>query len=364
MIKVAENQPQPPGQTPGTERPTQRPPSFLSRIPLRISSLSHAAKSSSLWNPLNSSTRTFSSPTAQRVDEDRSLVSNQIEQANNLYDRQAPRDLKSGQQSPSSLQVEHSEFSPISSNRTSAIQLYKPRKARKNRNRKGKAAVHQTAAPSIVSPPMANPPLSSATSVSNPNSSPNKDLESGTSRSNQSNTPAEIPWGPSHPCFPHPNPHVPLSSPLYASSRIIRIRRDWMIRGDLAPCFSNIYPEILEPWVSEQDFRILIRTVNDGLIEAFKPEGWRAWGDAILGLATGWLWEDLGFAAVKGKVRSVEAFVEEWNAKRASKKDEDGEVPVKAISLRRTGYLSVSLLSRFSSIPSSSNNQTKPNPTR
>lgn len=125
-----------------------------------------------------------------------------------------------------------------------------------------------------------------------------------------------------------------------------------MIRGDLAPCFSNIYPEILEPWVSEQDFRILIRTVNDGLIEAFKPEGWRVWGDAILGLATGWLWEDLGFAAVKGKVRRVEAFIEEWNAERANKKDEDGEVPVKAISLRRTGYLSVSLLS-LPSLPSS-----------
>lgn len=114
-----------------------------------------------------------------------------------------------------------------------------------------------------------------------------------------------------------------------------------MISGDLAPCFSNIYPEILEPWVSEQDFRILIRTVNEGLIDAFKPEGWRAWGDAVLGLATGWLWEDLGFAAVKGKVKSVEMFIEEWNAGRARKKEDEGEVEVKVVPLRRTGYLSV-----------------------
>ena len=190
---------------------------------------------------------------------------------------------------------------------------------------------------------MANPPLSSTTSFSKPQSTPNKDLETGSTRSSQFNPPAEIPWGPSHPCFPHLNPHVPLSSSLSTSTRIIRIRRDWMISGDLAPCFSNIYPEILEPWVSEQDFRILIRTVNEGLIEAFRPDGWRAWGDAVLGLATGWLWEDLGYAAVKGKVRGVEGFIEEWNAGRVRRKDEGDEEQVKVVPLRRTGYLSVNL---------------------
>lgn len=214
---------------------------------------------------------------------------------------------------------------------------------------------------------MTNPPLSSTTSFSKPQSTPNKDLESGSTRSSQFNPPAEIPWGPSHPCFPHPNPHVPLSSSLSTSTRIIRIRRDWMISGDLAPCFSNIYPEILEPWVSEQDFRILIRTVNEGLIEAFRPDGWRAWGDAVLGLATGWLWEDLGYAAVKGKVRGVEEFIEEWNAGRARSKDEEDEEQVKVVPLRRTGYLSVNLppplyvpsFPLFPPIPSRYHEQTK-----
>lgn len=109
--------------------------------------------------------------------------------------------------------------------------------------------------------------------------------------------------------------------------------------GDLAPTFSNIYPEILDPWVSEQDFRFLIQTVNDGLIKAFKPGGWRAWVDTVLGVATGWLWEDFGAAAVKAEVRGVEGFIEDWNGGRESG---SGEEVVKVVSLRRTGFLSVS----------------------
>ena len=109
--------------------------------------------------------------------------------------------------------------------------------------------------------------------------------------------------------------------------------------GDLAPTFSNIYPEILDPWVSEQDFRFLIQTVNDGLIKAFKPGGWRAWVDTVLGVATGWLWEDFGAAAVKAKVRGVERFIEGWNGGREGGSGEEG---VKVVPLRRTGFLSVS----------------------
>lgn len=109
--------------------------------------------------------------------------------------------------------------------------------------------------------------------------------------------------------------------------------------GDLAPTFSNVYPEILDPWVSEQDFRILIQTVNDGLIKAFKPGGWRAWVDTVLGVATGWLWEDFGAAAVKREVRNVEGFIEDWNGGREGRNGEEG---VKLVPLRRTGYLSVS----------------------
>ena len=152
----------------------------------------------------------------------------------------------------------------------------------------------------------------------------------------------EIAWGPAHPCFPHPNPHVPLSSPLHKTTRIIRIKRDWMIAGDLAPTFSNIYPEILEPWVSEADFRSLIQHVNEGLIAAFHPGGWRAWMDALLGLATGWIWEDLGLSGVKRGCQNVEQWIEEWNGRdRKGEEDGDGD-GAKIIPLRRTGYLSVS----------------------
>ena len=117
-----------------------------------------------------------------------------------------------------------------------------------------------------------------------------------------------------------------------------------MIAGDLAPAFSNVYPEILDPWVSEQDFRYLIQNVNEGLLQAFNPLGWRAWVDAVLGIATAWLWEDLGFTGAKSGVRGVEAFIERWNADKSGK---DAESEVRVIPLRRTGYLNVSSLHTF-----------------
>ncbi|KAL8935258.1 MAG: hypothetical protein Q9216_005522 [Gyalolechia sp. 2 TL-2023] len=111
------------------------------------------------------------------------------------------------------------------------------------------------------------------------------------------------------------NPRTSYSSHLSATTRIIRIPRDWMIAGDLAPQYSNTYPEILEPWVSEQDFRTLLARVNEGLLEAFRVDGWRAWADMIAGVATGWLWEDLAGEKVRVKkgVRGTEAWIEEWN---------------------------------------------------
>ena len=64
--------------------------------------------------------------------------------------------------------------------------------------------------------------------------------------------------------------------------------------------------------------------------------------DAILGVATGWIWEDLGMTGVKNGVQNVELWIEEWNG-RDSKGDEDGKSEgAKVIPLRRTGYLSVS----------------------
>lgn len=58
-----------------------------------------------------------------------------------------------------------------------------------------------------------------------------------------------------------------------------------------------------------------------------------------MGVATGWLWEDLGFAGVKTGVRQVEGFIEGWNG---GKDGKEGEEAVKVVPLRRTGYLSVS----------------------
>ena len=62
--------------------------------------------------------------------------------------------------------------------------------------------------------------------------------------------------------------------------------------------------------------------------------------DAILGVATGWVWEDFGLAGVKQGAKQVEGIIEEWNGQRINtlEKDEETEL-VKAIPLRRTGYL-------------------------
>jgi hypothetical protein len=142
-------------------------------------------------------------------------------------------------------------------------------------------------------------------------------------------------WGPSHPCFPHLNSHVPLDSPLYNSTRIIRVRRDWMVAGDLAPTFANLYPEVLDPVISEDTFRAVIKHINAELLAVFSPWSARAWLDTILGVATLWLWEDAGLTGVKSKLRTLERWIEEWNR---TVGEPEG---VRIIPLRRTGYLTV-----------------------
>lgn len=151
-------------------------------------------------------------------------------------------------------------------------------------------------------------------------------------------------WGPQHPCFPHVNPHVPLSSPLYQTTRIIRIRRDWMLEGDLAPTFSNLYPEILDPaGVSEQEFRSIVERINKELIPAFNPWGLRNIVDGVLGLLTGWVWDDMGLTGVKSRLRNVETYLDDWNRQMEAKsKDGLGTAP-RIVPLRRTGYMNVSL---------------------
>lgn len=179
--------------------------------------------------------------------------------------------------------------------------------------------------PSRVSVPLSRRSSQNLDDYHGDNQTQNGDAEDG----------EEYEWGPSHPCFPHMNPHVPLSSPLYQTTRIIRIRRDWMVAGDLAPTFANLYPEVLDPMLSEDTFRQVIRKINDTLLEAFSPWSGRAWLDAILGVATLWMWDDMGLTAVKSKLRELESWIENWN------KNIGEPEGVQIIPLRRTGYLTV-----------------------
>lgn len=150
-------------------------------------------------------------------------------------------------------------------------------------------------------------------------------------------------WGPQHPCYPHMNPHVPLSSPLYQTTRIIRIQRDWMMEGDLAPTFSNTYPEILDPaGVSEQEFRTIVDKVNSELVPAFSPWSVRNILDGVLGLLTGWIWDDMGLTGVKKRLQNVEKHLEDWNQQMQARSKEGPGMAPKIVSLRRTGYMNVS----------------------
>ncbi len=321
--------PQSPEQPTHTQGKTPRPLN-ISSAPSRLTPVSSQhPQPSNLWNPVNAPIRALRPPQTRHTQSNRRPPSRLEPRDEYSGFSIANRNRHSEPQSLSSLQVQASEFSRISSNSTPQVQLSKPYSP------KGKEPVY------LSNPPMAAPHMSSTPAIPQAASSPG-DLERGTPNTAKSRNPrslAEIPWGPAHPCFPHINPHVPLASTLAETTRIIRVRRDWMIAGDLAPTFSNVYPEILDPWVSEQDFRILIQNVNEGLLRAFNPLGWRAWVDAVLGVATAWLWEDLGFSGAKSGVRGVEAFIERWNAEKGGK---NAEPDVRVIPLRRTGYLSVS----------------------
>ncbi|KAI9929895.1 hypothetical protein ASPWEDRAFT_102828 [Aspergillus wentii DTO 134E9] len=147
----------------------------------------------------------------------------------------------------------------------------------------------------------------------------------------------ELAWGPAHPCYPHINPHVPIGSHEYMTTRIIRIKRDWMVKGDLAPTFSNLYPEILDPLLPEHEFRNVIATVNDELVKAFDPFSLRNWIDGALGLVTGWIWEDIGAPGIKSHLKQLETWLDRWNKEVGAK---DG---VRIWSLRRTGYMSLDI---------------------
>ncbi|EWC47790.1 hypothetical protein DRE_02990 [Drechslerella stenobrocha 248] len=173
-------------------------------------------------------------------------------------------------------------------------------------------------------------------------------------------------WNPSHPCYPHVNPHVAPNSPLNETTRIIRIPRDFMIHGDTSPAFSNTYPKILEPYVSEPRFRHIIKTVNSELYEAFNPWNWRNWVDASLGVLTLWFAEDIFGTETKRRLKRIEAFLEQQNREmeeilerlrkgeivddemgRTDSRNGEDAVPIsglaKLIPLRRTGYMNIDI---------------------
>ncbi|KAI5365228.1 Putative Golgin subfamily A member 7/ERF4 protein [Septoria linicola] len=147
---------------------------------------------------------------------------------------------------------------------------------------------------------------------------------------------SDFEWGPQHPCFPHPNPHCMPKSREAQETRVIRVKRDYLVAGDLYPQYANLYPEILDPLVSDEEFRDLIQQVNSILLRAFSPYTSRAWIDAILGAATGYFWDDLGFTGAKGGEKELERYVERWNTEREKEGRE-----VKLITPRTTGFMSL-----------------------
>lgn len=151
-------------------------------------------------------------------------------------------------------------------------------------------------------------------------------------------------WGPQHPCFPHLNPHVPIDSPEYTNTRIIRIKRDWLLQGDLAPTFSNMYPEILDPaGLSEVEFRRVIDKLNSELVPIFNPYSFRNILDGIMGLLTGWLWDDFGLTNSKARLARLERWIERWNKEmEKTVGGDDGIIPPKIMPLRQTAYMTVS----------------------
>ncbi|KFA68835.1 hypothetical protein S40285_01185 [Stachybotrys chlorohalonatus IBT 40285] len=151
-------------------------------------------------------------------------------------------------------------------------------------------------------------------------------------------------WGPQHPCYPHLNPHVPVDSAEYVTTRVIRIRRDWLLKGDLAPTFSNLYPEILDPaGLSEQEFRRIIEKINGELVPIFNPYSARNILDGVLGLVTGWLWDDMGLTSIKSRLQNLEKWIEEWNLNMEKTTPDEGVTAPKLISLRRTGYMTLDI---------------------
>jgi hypothetical protein len=110
-----------------------------------------------------------------------------------------------------------------------------------------------------------------------------------------------------------------------------------MVAGDLAPTYSNIYPEILDPLMQEQEFRYVIEHINQTLCQAYDPFSAWNWFDGFMGLITGWFWEDFRPMGLKGQLTALEEWFEDWSHTAGAR---DG---VKIIPLRRTGYMNLDI---------------------
>ncbi|KAL5604708.1 hypothetical protein BROUX41_001941 [Berkeleyomyces rouxiae] len=169
-------------------------------------------------------------------------------------------------------------------------------------------------------------------------------------------------WGPQHPCYPHRNPYVPVNSPEYATTRIIRVRRDFLVSGDVTPAFADLYPEILDPaGMSELEFRRVVEHINKNLHATFNPYSMRNIVDGLLGLVTGWVWEDLGLTHAKQQLRSIEAWLDNWNREIARSMGADGRAAApKIIPLRLSGYMSLDIQIPDPEIAPAQNSPTTP----
>jgi len=122
------------------------------------------------------------------------------------------------------------------------------------------------------------------------------------------------------------------------ATRIIRVQRDWLVAGDLYPALQNLYPEILIGHMDEEEFRHVVETTNKMLEDGFNPWTVSSWMDSMLGVATGFLWDNIGVTATKRKVSQLERWIDEWNRNAQSQRRD-----IKLIGLRQTGFLSLDI---------------------
>lgn len=124
-----------------------------------------------------------------------------------------------------------------------------------------------------------------------------------------------------------------------------------MEAGDLYPVFSETYPEILLPHISEQSFRALIQEVNTTLEAAYKPATTTAVIDGLLGALSGWVLEDAGVVGPKRRIKAVEGVIETFNNERLNERnhgdrygpDAESNDLVMVVPLRRTAYMSLDI---------------------